>query len=146
VPRGEAESRTVSDGTGPPFLLDTHVWFWYLTGSERLAGSLRQAIDGAVDRLWLSPLSVWELGMLDARGRVRLSGGIGAWYEEARRVLPLQEAPLVAEVAVRSHSMHLGHRDPVDHLLAATALVFDLTLMTVDERLRSASGLRTRSA
>jgi PIN domain nuclease of toxin-antitoxin system len=39
----------------------------------------------------------------------------------------------------------LPHRDPADHFLAATTLVYDLTLITVDGRLTQATWLPTRS-
>ncbi len=129
----------------PPFLLDTHVWFWYLTGSERLPGSLARAIDAAPGEVWLSPISVWELGMLDQRGRIRLEGGLRKWSEEAQRRFPLHEAGLSREVAIVSLDLGLPHRDPADRFLAATALVHGLTLMTVDDRLTGAAWLQTRS-
>jgi PIN domain nuclease of toxin-antitoxin system len=131
---------------GAPYLLDTHIWLWYLTGSERLPGGLRAAVDAAPGQLWLSPISVWELGMLEERGRVHLGSGFRAWVEEAQQRFPLQEASLTREVAVVSRELALPHRDPADRFLAATALVHELTLLTVDERLRSARGLPTRSA
>jgi PIN domain nuclease of toxin-antitoxin system len=131
---------------GPPYLLDTHIWIWHVAGSDRLPLGLREAIDAASGELWLSPISVWEAGMLHARGRVELEGGPRPWLERALRRFPLGEAVLSREVALRSHEVHLEHRDPADRLLAATALVHDLTLVTLDERLASAPGLRTRSA
>jgi PIN domain nuclease of toxin-antitoxin system len=39
------------------------------------------------------------------------------------------------EVAIQSRSVDLAHQDPADRLPAATALVYDLTLVTADERL-----------
>ena len=54
------------------YLLDTHIWFWYLTGSQRLPRRLRRLIDEHRDACFLSPISVWELGMLAARGRIRI--------------------------------------------------------------------------
>ncbi len=131
---------------GPPYLLDTHIWFWYLHGSERLAPALRTELAESTDALWLSPVSVWELGMLHARGRVRLDPGPREWITDALRALSLTEAPLTTEVALRSHELDLGHRDPADHFLASTALVYGLTLATADERLLGASWLPTRSA
>lgn len=122
-----------------PFLLDTHIWFWYLTGSERLPVRLREAIDEARGEVFLSPVSVWELGMLEERGRVRLQGGYRPWVEEAGRRFPVNEAPMNREVALASRELDLPHRDPADHLIAATAVVYGLTLVTADERLR---GLR----
>ena len=130
----------------PPYLLDTHIWIWYVGGSERLPPTLRGALDAAVGALWLSPISVWEIGMLHARGRIELQGGTRAWVEQAWLRFPLSEASLTREVAMRSHEVVLEHRDPADRLLAATALVHDLALVTVDERLTTVPGLRTCSA
>jgi PIN domain nuclease of toxin-antitoxin system len=127
------------------FLLDTHIWFWYLIGSARLPASLRQVLDLARDPCWLSPISVWELGMLTARGRIRLDTPLRQWVARAQTQFPLKEAPLNQEVALTSHEITLSHRDPADHFLAATTLVYDLTLMTVDGRLAQAPWLPTRS-
>ena len=126
--------------------MDTHVWWWYLDGSERLPSALRKAIDSASGEVWLSPISIWELGLLHERKRVRLAGGIREWAEEAHRAFPTNEAPLNREVAIRSREITLRDRDPADHFLAATALVYELTLMTVDERLIAEAWLPTRSA
>jgi len=129
----------------PPFLLDTHARFWYLTGSERLPRTLVRAIDSAPGQVWLSPISVWELGMLDERGRVRLHGGLRSWAEDAQLRFPVRDAAITREVATVCLEVDLPHRDPADRLLAATALVYDLTLLTVDDRLVKAPWLPTRS-
>ena len=127
-------------------LLDTHIWLWYVDGSERLAPSIRQAMDRALSQLWLSPVSVWELSLLHARGRVALDPGPRGWITDALRALPLEEASMTTEVALRSGELDLGHRDPADHFLAATALVYGLTLVTVDARLTAAPWLPTLAA
>ena len=103
------------------------------------------AIDEATGRIWYSPMSVWEIGLLHVRGRIHLEGGPRAWLQTALERFPLDEATLTREVALRSSELDLGHRDPADHLLAATALVHGLTLLTVDERLVGTSWLPTRS-
>jgi PIN domain nuclease of toxin-antitoxin system len=121
------------------------VWLWHVVGSDRLPHGLRIEIDAAVGHLWYSPISVWEIGMLHVRGRVQLQGGPRAWLETALARFPLEEAALTREVALRSAELDLGHRDPVDHMLAATALVHGLTLVTLDERLSDATWLPTRS-
>lgn len=58
---------------------------------------------------------------------------------------PLEEAVLTREVALQSTELDLGYRDPVHHVLAATALVHGLRLVTLDEWLRDAGWLPTRS-
>lgn len=83
--------------------------------------------------------------MLHARGRVRLDPGPRGWMMDALRALPLTEATLTTEVALHSHELKLDHRDPADHFLASTALVYGLTLVTADERLLGKAWLPTRS-
>lgn len=128
------------------FLLDTHIWFWYLVGSNRLPSGLRQELDRASQTCWLSPISVWELGMLAARGRIRLRLTLRQWVKQAYEQFPLKQAPLNQEVALISHEITLPHKDPADHFLVATALVYELTLMTIDQHLTRTDGLPIRSA
>jgi PIN domain nuclease of toxin-antitoxin system len=124
-------------------LLDTHIWFWYLIGSHRLSDGSRDAIDGAIGRLWLSPISVWELGMLVARGRIEMTVPLRDLVMESHLRLPTEEAAITREVALRCHEIELSHRDPADFLIAACALVYDLTLVTADERLTGLDWLPT---
>jgi PIN domain nuclease of toxin-antitoxin system len=49
--------------------------------------------------------------------------------------LSLAEAPLTWDVAAELPFTRLLHRDPGGRLLVATARVFDLTLVTADQRL-----------
>ena len=67
------------------WLLDTHIWVWYLLGSARLPVGLRQLLDTAPAACWLSPISVWEVGILVARGRLRLDRPLAAWVAQAQR-------------------------------------------------------------
>ncbi len=118
---------------------------WHLIGSERLPTGLRVAIDDAGAEVFLSPISVWELGGLAERGRVRLALGVREWVAQARRRLPLREAPLTIEVALMSRELDLPHQDPADRLIAASAVAYRLTLLTVDQRLARAGAVTTRS-
>jgi PIN domain nuclease of toxin-antitoxin system len=127
------------------FLLDTHIWFWYLIGSDRLPTGLRDILDTPQQVSWLSPISVWEVGMLAARGRIQLHAELRQWMVQARQQFPLQDALLNLEVALTSREIMLPHRDPADHFIAATAIVYDLTLLTVDQHLTRAEWLPTRS-
>ena len=47
------------------------------------------------------------------------------------------------EAAARSRSVRAEHEDPADRFLAATADVYELTLVTADERLLRGKGFRT---
>jgi len=122
-------------------LLDTHIWVWSLGEPERLKPRVVQALQDPANELWLSPISVWEFLVLAQKKRVSVVGDPFQWVEHAFETLPVHEASLNREVAVRSRRLMLGHRDPADRFLAATALVYELRLVTGDERLLRAKAL-----
>lgn len=116
-------------------LLDTHIWLWSLLEPTRLTKRVIRAIEREDAELWLSPISVWELLILVDKGRVRLGSSPDDWVNDALRRVPLREAPVTHEVALETRNVRLSHRDPADRFLVATARVFDLKLVTADERL-----------
>lgn len=126
-------------------LLDTHVWLWSHAAPERLTKRVTAAVADGDNDLWLSPISIWEFLLLAQRGRVRLQAGLDAraWVEAALSRAPMHEAALTREVAQRSRFVRVDHDDPADRFLAATAEVYELTLVTADERLLRGKGFRT---
>jgi len=116
-------------------LLDTHIWLWALLEPERLAPSIRAALESPDNELWLSPISVWEALVLAERGRLSPSTPPTEWIQQMVRAIPRREAPLTHDIAVASRQLALSHQDPADRFLAATAQVLGLTLVTADERL-----------
>jgi len=116
-------------------LLDTHIWLWILAAPDRLGRKVRRLLEPGKSEVWLSPISVWELLVLAERGRVRLDADPRAWVAEALEKAPFEEAVLNHEVALRSREVALPHQDPVDRFLVATALCYELTLVTADDTL-----------
>jgi PIN domain nuclease of toxin-antitoxin system len=116
-------------------LLDTHIWLWSLADPGKLSKRVKVALTRPANELWVSPISVWELLILTERGRVKLDDEPRRWVAEALGRTPAQEAVLTFEVAVRSREVMLAHPDPADRFLVATALIYDLTLVTADDAL-----------
>ncbi len=122
-------------------LLDTHIWIWSVAEPERLSKKVAAALETPKNELWLSPISVWELLLLVERGRVELDRAPMRWIEDAFAACPLRDAPLTRDVAIESRLKSLRHEDPADRFIAATARVYELTLVTADERLLDVDGL-----
>ena len=116
-------------------LLDTHIWLWALLDPARLSRAVRALLASPTETVRLSPISVWEAVMLAERGRIALEPDPRSWLDRALAAAPVAEAPLTFEVAMASRSIALEHRDPADRFIAASALVFGLTLVTADARL-----------
>jgi PIN domain nuclease of toxin-antitoxin system len=127
-------------------LLDTHVWLWSLLAPERLREETRAALEDPDNRLFLSPVSVWEALLLAERGRVELQGDPATWVARVLSEVPFFEAPLTFEVAIESRSVRLSHQDPADRFLAASARIHDLVLVTADQRLLDSPDVQTSAA
>ncbi len=113
-------------------LLDTHIWIWSKAAPNRIGKRLAEELSKASNRLWLSPVSVWEALALMQKGRIQVEDPL-AWVERAAE--QLNEAPLTQEIVRTGFALQLGHNDPADRFLAATAKVLKLTLVTADQRL-----------
>jgi PIN domain nuclease of toxin-antitoxin system len=119
-------------------LLDTHIWIWSVLEPSRISEEIAIQIQNTANELWLSPISIWEVLLLHRKGRILPDVEIDSWILKTLRSFPMNEANLTLEVARQVGTLQLAHRDPADHFLVATAQVFDLTLVTADERLLSA--------
>jgi PIN domain nuclease of toxin-antitoxin system len=116
-------------------LLDTHIWLWSLLEPANLSARVAVELENPSNELWLSPVSTWELLILTEKGRIVLDRNPGDWIRKVFSEIPFREAPLTHQVAMASRSVTLSHQDPADRFIAATAMVYDLTLVTADERL-----------
>lgn len=123
-------------------LLDTHIWIWSVAKSTRLTSRVAKALTDPSNELWLSPISIWEFFLLHRKGRVKVPEGFTTWVNRALTATPLKEAPLTFEVAQAVATTDLPHGDPADRFLVASAEVFGLTLVTADEKLIAAPGLK----
>ncbi|MGA2427108.1 MAG: type II toxin-antitoxin system VapC family toxin [Candidatus Acidiferrum sp.] len=122
-------------------LLDTHIWLWTHREPSKLTSEVHQSIADPENDLWLSPISVWELVLLLEKRRVILLEEMNSWIEKSKKELSLREAAFSWAVADELRYTMLDHQDPADRFLVATAKVYDLTLVTSDERLVRVPGL-----
>ena len=123
----------------PLYLLDTHVWLWLLAGDEPLRSSpARSTLEAAVaaGQLRVSVVSAWEVGMLEAKGRIGLPIGVDAWVQQALAAPGISPTSLTPQVAVASTRLPGQlHGDPADRILVATARALGAHLVTRDARL-----------
>ncbi len=69
-------------------LLDTHVWIWLINGDQRLKSPrFLHLINKMADasRVFVSIISVWEVAMLEAKGRIVLPFSCLEWVHRALR-------------------------------------------------------------
>ena len=124
-------------GSSQVILLDTHVWIWLNNGDPRFTPAMQEHLAGSKGKVLLSSVSVWETMIAFEKGRLRGSGSPESHVRQWLAGYPFQKVPIDHEIAILSRSLPIQHEDPADRYLAATALYFNASLMTVDTRLRS---------
>ena len=120
-------------------LLDTHSWVWWASDAGELSKPARRAIDDAVaeGRGLVSSISVWEVAMLVARGRLRLTMAVEDWVTQAERIPGLRFVLVNNAIALRSVRLPGRlHEDPADRIIIATTLRHGAAVVTKDERIR----------
>lgn len=117
-------------------LLDTHAWVWMSFGDSVAFGrSSAGAIKQAAGRtgLRVAAISVWEVGMLVAKGRIQLGLPLAEWVRRALDAPGLVLADLTPEIAIEANSLPGAfHGDPADRMIVATARITGATLYTRD--------------
>jgi PIN domain nuclease of toxin-antitoxin system len=104
-----------------------------MEGADRLRPTAADMIADPTNEIFLSVISVWEIGIKTAIGKLQTPGDL----EGGMRALGA--APLVMELP---HAMHaarlpLHHRDPFDRVIVAQAMVEQMSLVTRDHMLAS---------
>lgn len=127
-------------------LLDTHIILWSTSEPERLPLGIIDKLEDPDGELWFSPISVWEILLLAEKKRILFQGDRIKAIRNIFQRIPFKEAPVNREVAIQSRLVALPHQDPADRFLAATALVYHLTLVTADKRIIEAEAVPVLSA
>jgi PIN domain nuclease of toxin-antitoxin system len=121
------------------FLLDTHALIWARQDDARLGTAAREALArNPTEDFAVADVTLLEVAMLLERDRLRTDLGSGIFLRELVAGQPvLSITPEIADFAVR---LALPQADPFDRVIAATAKMHGLTLVTRDRRIRE-SGL-----
>ena len=127
-------------------LLDTHAWLWLCLDPQLLsppaAAAIRRSLsDGG---LAIASITLWEVAMMIARGRVIPHGTPETWLAalvDRSRVVVKEITAAVAVLATQFASDFPA--DPADRLIAATARAEGLSLVSRDSGMRRTEVVHT---
>ena len=101
---------------------------WWLSDSARLQSATRDILISPDNELFLSAVTVWELNMKIAKGKLRLAEN----YAERLLNDGMEELPVTVRHASVLKKLPPLHGDPFDRMLIAQTITEGLILMTND--------------
>lgn len=119
-------------------VLDTHVWLWVMTGNSAIKDSFRKAFEHSlkINGVLISPISIWEIGMLVEKKRIQIDMDTQEWIDQALDIPGITLAEITPRIAIQSTRLPgVIHGDPSDRFLIATAHEENAVLVTCDEKL-----------
>tara|TARA_R110002126_G_scaffold288548_2_gene442408 strand:- start:9972 stop:10406 length:435 start_codon:yes stop_codon:yes gene_type:complete len=117
-------------------LLDTHIWLWWLLGSNRLDAKTIDILDNRAlnQEIIISIMNIWELEILVRKRKVNLNLSFDDWVQQSANSQSFQIIPLTLPIILGQRLLPESfHQDPADKLITSTAIVSGYELATRDK-------------
>lgn len=119
-------------------VLDTHVLVWMVSRPGKISRRATREIRKAQREggCAIASISLCELALLFAQGRLRASGTIEASVREIVDTAAVSVLEITPDIAGQAMAFPDSYpKDPGDRLIGATARTLGITLITRDERI-----------
>ena len=119
-------------------VLDTHVWVLFVSNPELLSKREKRSLDTAMEEqgILISSISAWEVALLVAKKRLRLTLGVTDWIAKSEALPFITFIPVDNSIAIKSVNLPQPlHSDPADRIIIATAISMGAPLVTKDEKI-----------
>ena len=119
-------------------LLDTYVVVWLSYDFDGISPRAHKTIKEAREEergIAVSCITLLEIARLSVHGRIHLKPGLETFLSDLEERFVL--LPITANIARQAFELPSSFpKDPVDRVIAATALIEDLDLLTADNEMK----------
>ena len=114
------------------FLLDTHVFLWFISGDTRLPAEWRDTIRNPQHEIFLSVVSLREAIIKYQLGKLALPEPPQRYLPTQRERHQIANLPLDEASVQQLATLSPIHRDPFDRMLICQAVEHNLTIIVDD--------------
>lgn len=117
------------------YLLDTHIFLWYIDGNLNLLAAAKNIIEDPQSIKFVSIASFWELAIKSSIKKLILDKQFETLpkYMVKNKFLLL---PIEFKHLLNLKTLPLHHKDPFDRLLISQAITENLTLISADQHFK----------
>jgi PIN domain nuclease of toxin-antitoxin system len=116
-------------------LLDTCTFLWLALDSPELSGRAREIFADPANKILLSTVSVWEITLKYAMGRLPLPAKPELYVPSRRKLLGVHSLALEEEAVLQLPRLSDLHRDPFDRMLICQAIAHGMPIITPDAQI-----------
>lgn len=113
-------------------LLDTCTFLWIIVGAKELSPAAKALFANPANEVLLSVVSIWELSIKHALGKLPLPSPMDRFLVEQRERHGISVLPLHEGAVLHLHKLPRLHGDPFDRMLICQAIEHDCLLLTPD--------------
>lgn len=124
------------------YLLDTHVFVWLVDEARKIPQAVRDELATTESQLLVSSVSAAEVTTKVSIGKWEGARHLPPVWMERVRDIGADDIAMTTAHGLLAGSLDWPHRDPFDRMLAAQALVANLTLVSADKTFRTLPGLK----
>jgi PIN domain nuclease of toxin-antitoxin system len=114
------------------FLLDTHTLLWAAFRRDLLSPRVTSILTHPGDEMIVSAATAWEVATKFRLGKLDFARALVENFIPQVTAVGYRLLPISPEHALRAGLLPGDHKDPFDRMLAAQAILEDLTLLSND--------------
>ena len=115
------------------YLIDTHVFLWWLNDDKKLKELAQRAIENPNNQVYVSVATLWEISIKHTLGKLPLKTTLS----EIISVSGFELLSITGTHVLELEKLPLFHNDPFDRMLIAQTRVEQLIFITVDEKMKN---------
>ena len=113
------------------YLIDTHVFLWFVSNSKELSQTAKSLIEDETNEIFISIASLWEISIKTALGKLIINGKYASVIDDLTdnsiEILPINFAH-----AVQQNNLPFHHKDPFDRIIISQAIVENMNFISAD--------------
>jgi len=119
-------------GNALNYLLDTHIFLWYINGDIRLIDKYKRIIEDNRNEIFISVISFWEIIIKSKLGKIEIPSPVSSYLNEKRKLHQIDIIDFESTSLPYLEELQAIHKDPFDRLLICQAMHYELILITDD--------------